>query len=65
MRFRLRTIVDADHIIVLKDGQVVEQGTHDQLLMLHGTYHDLWRAQQDEAQPLVAPAAVTSQAAVA
>ncbi|KAH7104702.1 iron-sulfur clusters transporter ATM1 [Auriculariales sp. MPI-PUGE-AT-0066] len=45
---RLRTIVDADHIIVLKEGVVVEQGTHEKLLALQGTYHDLWRAQQEE-----------------
>lgn len=31
-----------DLIIVLKDGQVVEQGTHEELLRLGGLYHDMW-----------------------
>lgn len=31
-----------DLIIVLKDGQVVEEGTHEELLRLGGLYHDMW-----------------------
>ncbi|WFD04406.1 Iron-sulfur clusters transporter atm1, mitochondrial [Malassezia obtusa] len=42
---RLRTIEDSDLIIVLGDGHVVEQGTHEQLLEQHGVYFDLWNAQ--------------------
>jgi len=38
---RLSTIKDADTIIVLKYGQVVEQGSHDQLLAKNGTYKQL------------------------
>ncbi|KAI6125090.1 P-loop containing nucleoside triphosphate hydrolase protein [Pisolithus croceorrhizus] len=42
---RLRTIVEADLIIVLRDGQVVEQGTHEELLRSGGVYHDMWLQQ--------------------
>lgn len=43
---RLSTIVDADNILVIKEGQIVEQGNHRQLLELHGEYAKLWRLQQ-------------------
>ncbi|KAF8754129.1 ABC transporter transmembrane region [Rhizoctonia solani] len=42
---RLRTVVEADLIIVLKDGKVYEQGTHESLMRLNGLYHDMWIAQ--------------------
>ncbi|CEL55394.1 Iron-sulfur clusters transporter ATM1, mitochondrial OS=Cryptococcus neoformans var, neoformans serotype D (strain JEC21 / ATCC MYA-565) GN=ATM1 PE=3 SV=1 [Rhizoctonia solani AG-1 IB] len=42
---RLRTVVEADLIIVLKEGKVHEQGTHDSLMRLNGLYHDMWIAQ--------------------
>jgi ABC-type multidrug transport system fused ATPase/permease subunit len=42
---RLSTIRDADSILVLKDGVVLEQGTHDQLLARNGTYAELYRVQ--------------------
>ncbi|QIB64194.1 ABCB family ABC transporter ATP-binding protein/permease [Kineobactrum salinum] len=45
---RLSTIVDADDIIVLHRGAVVEQGQHRELLERGGHYAALWRAQQDE-----------------
>ena len=45
---RLSTIIDADRIIVLDNGKIVEQGTHDELLAHDRHYADLWRAQQKQ-----------------
>ena len=42
---RLSTIIDADKIVVLHKGAIVEQGTHQQLLQDNGHYADLWRTQ--------------------
>ena len=42
---RLSTILKADRILVLKDGTIVEQGTHEQLLKLDGVYRDLYETQ--------------------
>ncbi|SEA37687.1 ATP-binding cassette, subfamily B [Haloplanus vescus] len=46
---RLSTLQDADRIVVLDDGNVVESGTHDDLLATGGEYASLWRAQADAA----------------
>ena len=43
---RLSTVVDADQILVLDAGQIVERGTHESLLENGGLYADLWQLQQ-------------------
>ncbi|HEM5461212.1 ABC transporter ATP-binding protein [Streptococcus suis] len=42
---RLKTILNADEIIVLKDGKIIEQGNHSQLLKLNGFYAELYHNQ--------------------
>ncbi|KAF9570604.1 Iron-sulfur clusters transporter atm1, mitochondrial [Mortierella alpina] len=46
---RLRTIADADEIIVLKEGQIAERGRHDELLKKGGIYRHMWDTQEGEA----------------
>lgn len=45
---RLSTVIDADRILVLDQGEIVEQGSHQQLLALNGHYARMWRLQRDE-----------------
>ena len=47
---RLTSVMNADLILVLKDGQIVERGTHDQLLAENGWYADMWQRQELEAK---------------
>jgi len=47
---RLSTVVDADQIIVLEQGCIVEKGTHDALLNLNGRYTKMWHIQESEAE---------------
>ena len=46
---RLSTVMDADQIIVLSHGEIVEQGTHSQLLERDGEYASLWRLQLEDS----------------
>ena len=39
---RLTTVQNADNIIVVEGGEIVEAGNHDELLEKAGTYHKLW-----------------------
>ena len=42
---RLSTIKNADLILVLKDGDIIEQGTHEELISMHGLYNSLYYSQ--------------------
>lgn len=46
---RLSTVVDADEILVLKDGLIIERGPHKVLLNANGHYASMWRSQSKEA----------------
>jgi len=49
---RLSTVRDADTILVIEDGEIVERGTHDALLAADGLYANLWRVQAGEIEDL-------------
>jgi ATP-binding cassette subfamily B protein len=47
---RLSTIIDADEILVMDKGRIIERGSHRQLLMANGTYAQMWKLQRQEEQ---------------
>ncbi|MDB4959160.1 MAG: transporter related protein [Myxococcales bacterium] len=55
---RVAAIKDADQIIVLDQGKIVERGTHEQLIAAGGTYSDLYRTQLDTEMEIVRKEAV-------
>jgi len=61
---RLSTIMDADQIIVMDAGHIVERGTHRELLEMNGAYAQMWALQQQE-QASVAAAVTTSAMTIA
>ena len=59
---RLSTVVDADRILVMAAGRVIEQGTHGELLAADGVYREMWELQRKEREQ-GAPAAAELQPA--
>jgi ATP-binding cassette subfamily B protein len=51
---RLSTVVDADRILVMDEGRIVEQGTHQALLAQQGVYQRMWQLQQKEQRVMAA-----------
>jgi len=59
---RLSTIVDADEILFLDQGEVVERGRHASLLGKNGRYAAMWNEQKEKSARLVVPSATESPA---
>jgi ATP-binding cassette subfamily B protein len=51
---RLSTIRNADLVLMVRDGQVVERGTHDELITLRGAYYELYMSQFRQEEPAAA-----------
>jgi ABC-type transport system involved in Fe-S cluster assembly fused permease/ATPase subunit len=62
---RLSTVVDADEIIFLDHGRIVERGTHQDLLEQKGEYAAMWNRQREAAEARAKLAVVEAEAGVA
>jgi ATP-binding cassette subfamily B protein len=62
---RLSTVVEADEIIVLQDGQIAERGSHAGLMAAAGLYAQMWRRQSEAVAAAEAAAAAQAAAAAA
>ena len=60
---RLSTVVDADEILVLEGGRVVERGNHWNLLARGGIYAGMWAAQSEQEEGARAERAIAANAA--
>lgn len=49
---RLSTIVNANEIIVLEAGEIIERGRHDELLGCHGAYYNMWQKQKEATEAM-------------
>lgn len=49
---RLSTIIHADEILVLKDGEIIERGKHEELISYNGMYYSMWQAQLQNDQEI-------------
>ena len=47
---RLSTIIDAEQILVMDKGRIIERGTHQELLALAGSYAQMWERQQHKKE---------------
>ena len=58
---RLKTIKNADHIIVLDKGKIVEEGNHKELIIKEGLYHKLWNLQNKSKEWKILSGGITNE----
>jgi ATP-binding cassette subfamily B protein len=62
---RLSTIADADEILVMSNGRIIERGIHQELLAADGAYAHMWRLQQQEEQAQLQPPGILAEESLA